>query len=266
MYSNISKPKTNKITTGYTSMFDRLERKEQEELDKVGGYDAVNARSKKNLSNKLGNKFGRNKVLNRDKREDRKELNIISKMDRVNPQSKASLASKLGNKFGGKKVMNRDKKEDRKELKAIGKMDRVNPNSKANLSNKLGKMGSKMNNQAFRNREKREDRKELKKVAKMDKVNSSSQAKVSSLMAKKLGKGGPSVSAGRLNHASCRKAFDNYKTVGDEGDYLTEPAYKKACRDLSVPIDTFGFSRLDKNKSGTIDFGEFLKVLLHAKK
>ena len=75
--------------------------------------------------------------------------------------------------------------------------------------------------------------------------------------------------------------FDKYKTVADEGEYLSEPDYKKgtfffhfqiilkncwACRDLSVPIDTFGFSRLDKDKSGTIDFGEFLKVLLHAKK
>jgi len=266
MYSNVSKPKTKQTTTGYTSMFDRLERKEQEELNKVGSHDAVNARSKNNLSNKLGNKFGRSKVLNRDKREDRKELNNINKMDRVNAQSKASLASKLGNRFGGQKVMNRDKREDRKELNSIKKMDRVNHQSKANLANKLGKMGNKMNNTSFRNREKREDLRELKKVAKMDKVNSQSQAKVSSLVASKYGKSGPSVSAGKLNHASCRAAFDRYKTVGDEGEYLSEPAYKKACRDLSVPIDTFGFSRLDKNRSGTIDFGEFLKVLLHAKK
>jgi len=205
-------------------MFDKLEQKEQEELDKVSSYDAVNTRSKNNLSNKLGNRFGRQKALNRDKKEDRKELSSIKKMDRVNPQSKA------------------------------------------NLANKLGKMGNKMNNTSFRNREKREDLKELKNVAKMDKVNPSSQAKVSSLVASKYGKRGPSVSAGRLNHASCRAVFDKYKTVADEGEYLSEPDYKKACRDLSVPIDTFGFSRLDKDKSGTIDFGEFLKVLLHAKK
>jgi len=124
-------------------------------------------------------------------------------------------------------------------LKAVKAMDAVNAQSKSKLSNLLG---HKLKKQPVKSQVQVKDLGELSAVKNMIKS---------------------AIQAGKLTHADCRATFDKYKTTPETGkEYLTEPDYKRACRDLKVPIDSYGFARLDKNNSGTIDFGEFLKVLL----
>jgi len=244
----------------YNSMFQKLERQEQAELKAVKELDAVNSDSKKNLSNLLGKKFERTQFKARDYGEDRSELKKVAAIDAVNPESKKNLSNLLGKRHQYAGFKKRDHKEEAKELKDVKAMDSVNAQSQSKLSNLLG---NKFKKQQLKAQDYVEDRKELNAVKNMDKVNAQSKSKVSSFLANKLGKGEAAIQAGRLTHADCRAAFDRYKTTPESGpEYLTEPHYKRACRDLMVPIDTYGFARLDKDNSGTIEFGEFLKVLL----
>lgn len=223
----------------YNSMFQKLEKQEQAELKSVKDLDAVNEDSKKNLSNLLGKKFEKAQFKARDYKEDKGELKKIEAMDAVNPQSKRNLSNLLGKRHKYAGFKKRDHKEEANELKAVKGMDKVNAQSQNKLANLLG---HKVKRQPMKSQVQVKDHGNLNEVKNMLKS---------------------AIQAGQLTHADCRATFDKYKTTPEIGpDHLTEQDYKKACRDLKVPIDSYGFARLDKNNSGTIDFGEFLKVLL----
>lgn len=201
-----------------------------------------------------------NSMFQKLERQEKAELKGVKDLDCVSADSKKNLNNLLGNRHKYAGFRKRDAKEAANELKNVKNMDKVNPQSQKNLSNLLG---NTFKRQQMHARDYKEDRKELDKVKNMDKVNAQSIKQAESLLANTIGKGKSAIQAGRLTHADCRAVFDKYKTTPESGpEYLTEQSYKTACRDLMVAVDVYGFGRLDKDKSGTIEFREFLKVLL----